>query len=84
MIDQVKLIAPKHPEWKTAEPFASILKDDMEQALSGGKKALMALAAATHANLTTEELDQSVRDWLASARHPKTGHPYNQMVFKRC
>ena len=44
IFDRIKTLAPKHPEWKTTEPFASILKDDVKQALSGGKKALMELA----------------------------------------
>lgn len=82
MMDQVKKLAPQHPEWKTTEPFASILKGDVKQALAGGKKALMAIAAATHANITSEAFDQSVRDWLITARHPKIGRPYNEMVFQ--
>lgn len=28
IIDQIKKLAPQHPEWKTSEPFASILKGD--------------------------------------------------------
>ncbi|MFK5921756.1 MAG: HAD family hydrolase [Verrucomicrobiota bacterium] len=82
IIDQIKMLAPQHPEWKTTEPFASILKNDTKKALTGGKKALMELAMATHANVTTEDFDQSVRKWLATAHHPKTGRPYNQMVFQ--
>ena len=27
-LDRVKALAPQHPEWKTKEPFASILKGD--------------------------------------------------------
>lgn len=80
--EQIKALAPQHPKWKTTEPFASVLKGDMKQALSGGKKALMELAMATHANISTEDFNQSVRDWLATARHPKTGRPYNSMVFQ--
>jgi hypothetical protein len=29
---------PQHPEWKTKEPFASLLKGDVKGALAGGKK----------------------------------------------
>ncbi|MCF6311545.1 MAG: haloacid dehalogenase-like hydrolase [Verrucomicrobiales bacterium] len=82
IIDQIKALAPQHPEWKSAEPFASILKGDTKKALSGGKKSLIELAMATHANVTSEEFDQSVRKWLSTARHPKTGRPYNEMVFQ--
>ncbi len=80
--DRIKTLAPQHPEWKTTAPFSSILKGDMKQALAGGKKALMELAMATHANISTEDFNESVRDWLAASRHPKTKRPFNEMVFQ--
>src|ERR1017187_8837287 len=39
--DRVKALAPQHPEWKTQEPFASILKGDLKTALEGGDHGLM-------------------------------------------
>ena len=36
-LDRVKALAPQHPEWKTKEPFASLLKGDMSKALAGGE-----------------------------------------------
>ena len=40
MLDRVKALAPQHPEWKTQEPFASLLKGDMKAALAGGERAV--------------------------------------------
>ena len=37
---------------------------------------------ATHAGTTTEEFDRIVTDWIASARHPKTGRLYTEMVYQ--
>jgi hypothetical protein len=37
---------------------------------------------ATHSGMTTEEFDQIVRDWLATATHPKTKRPYTEMVYQ--
>jgi hypothetical protein len=34
-LDRVKALAPQHPEWKTKEPFASLLKGDLKTALAG-------------------------------------------------
>lgn len=82
IVDRIKTLAPQHPEWKDKEPYASILKDDVKAALAGGKKALLEMAMATHAGITTDEFNQSVRDWLATARHPKTGRAYNEMVYQ--
>ena len=35
--DRVKALAPQHPEWKTKEPFASVLKGDMAGLAAAGE-----------------------------------------------
>lgn len=81
-IDKVKEMAPQHPEWKQKEPFASIIKGDPKKALEGGKPALMQLIAATHTGMSGEEFQASVKQWLATARHPETKKPYTEMVYQ--
>ena len=81
-IDRVKALAPEHPEWKTQEPFASLLKGDLKSALAGGEKAILELVMATHAGYTTEEFAEISRQWLATARHPTTGRLYTEMVYQ--
>ena len=82
IVDRIKALAPEHPEWKEKEPFASILKGDLRTALAGGEKALLELAMATHAGVTSEEFHTIVRDWLKTARHPQTGKAYTAMVYQ--
>ncbi|MFI5396832.1 MAG: HAD family hydrolase [Candidatus Binatia bacterium] len=79
--DRVKVLAPQHPEWTTEEPFASVLKGDVKAALAGGERALGQLMMATHAGTTTEEFEKSVSDWIATAKHPKTGRRFTEMVY---
>jgi len=80
--DRVKQLAPQHPEWKHTEPFKSILNDNPQAALQGGKKALAELIMATHAGMTAQEFTSTVRNWLTKARHPETGKAYTEMVFQ--
>ncbi|RUU35377.1 haloacid dehalogenase-like hydrolase, partial [Mesorhizobium sp. M6A.T.Ca.TU.002.02.2.1] len=75
-LDRVKVLAPQHPEWNTQEPFASLLKGDVKVALAGGEHAILEIVMAAHSGMTTDEFEQIVRDWFASAKHPKTGKPY--------
>jgi len=82
MFDQVKALAPAHPEWKTKEPFASLLRGDTRAALAGGEQGLVALMAATHSGMTTEEFARTVTDWIDTAKHPKTGRRYTEMVYQ--
>jgi len=81
-LDRVKALAPQHPEWKTKEPFASLLKGDVSAALAGGEQALFELMMATHTGMTTVEFEKVVSDWIATARHPKTGKLYTEMTYQ--
>jgi len=80
--DRVKALAPQHPEWKTQEPFASILKGDVKAALEGGDHGLMELFMATHTGMTTDEFAQLVKDWIATAKHPQTGKRFLDMTYQ--
>ena len=82
IIDRVKVLAPQHPEWRTTEPFASLLRGDVKGALSSGEKGLVELAMATHAGMTNAEFETIVREWIASARHPRFNQPYTSMVYQ--
>lgn len=81
-IDRVKALASQHPEWKEKEPFASVLKGDVKSALAGGEKAVLELVMASHAGMTTEQFEAIVSDWLLTAKHPKTGRPFTEMVYQ--
>jgi hypothetical protein len=82
LVDRVKALAPEHPEWKTTEPFASLLKGDRKGVAATGEKGIAQLVAATHTGMTTDEFAKLVSDWLATARHPKTGKLYTEMVYQ--
>jgi phosphoserine phosphatase len=82
VFDSIKRMAPQHPKWKNQEPFASVLKGDLKTALAGGETALVEMLMATHSGMTTEEFEKSVTAWLATAKHPKTGRPFTEMVYQ--
>ncbi len=81
-IERVKVLAPQHPEWKTNEPFASLLKGDLKAALAGGDHAMGEIVMATHTGMTTAEFEQIVKDWIATAKHPKTGRLLTEMTYQ--
>jgi phosphoserine phosphatase len=81
-LDRVKVLAARHPEWRTTEPFRSILADDRAELARLGEKALLEAVAATHAGVTTEEFRKTVLDWLATARHPRFNRPYTDLIYQ--
>jgi len=81
-LDRVKALAPQHPEWKDKEPFAAVLRGDLKAALAGGEPALLEIVMATHAGTTTDEFEQTVKDWIATAKHPQYKQPYTACVYQ--
>jgi phosphoglycolate phosphatase-like HAD superfamily hydrolase len=81
-LDRVRELSPQHPEWKTKEPFKSVLAGNLAGALAGGEKGLVALLSATHTGMTTTEFEQIVKTWFATAKHPKYGRLYTECVYQ--
>lgn len=81
-MDQVKVMAPQHPEWKNKQPFKALLEGDLKTALAGGEKALLEIVMATHSGVTSEEFEKSVTNWMATATHPTTGKHYSEMIYQ--
>jgi hypothetical protein len=81
-LDRVKVLAPQHPEWQTTEPFKSVIAGDLKAVVAGGEHAIMQIVAASHAGTTTAEFEQIVQQWIATAKHPRTGRLYSEMVYQ--
>jgi phosphoserine phosphatase len=81
-LDRIKALAPKHPEWKTKQPFKAALDGDLKTVFSGGEHALIELVMASHAGNTTGEFEQIVTEWIGTAKHPRFKRPYTDCVFQ--
>jgi hypothetical protein len=82
LIDRVRVLADRHPEWKTKQPFAALLKGDMKAAVSGGEQGIADIISATHAGMTTDHFEKLVIDWLATARHPRFKRPFTACAYQ--
>jgi phosphoserine phosphatase len=80
--DRIRALLPQHPEWKTTQPFKALLENDMKTLAAAGEAGIMEMGLATHAGMTTEEFDRIVKDWLATARHPKFNRPYTDLAYQ--
>jgi hypothetical protein len=54
----------------------------MKGVMASGEAGIAELMAATHSGMTTDEFSRIVGDWLATAKHPKTGRPFTEMVYQ--
>jgi hypothetical protein len=81
-LDRVNAAAPEHPEWKTTEPFKSVLADDMKGVMASGEKGLAEMIMATHAGMSVDEFNQISKYWLALSKHPKFNRSYTELVYQ--
>ncbi len=80
--DRVRAMAPDHPDWKEQQPFKAILDEDRAALAALGEKGLVDLVTATHAGMTSDEFAALVRDWIATAKHPRFDRPYTRCVYQ--
>lgn len=81
-MDRIKALAPEHPEWKTTQPYQSVIENDMATLMTYGEHGLIEIVMATHAGNTVEEFEQIVKDWLTTAKHPRFKRPYTDLVYQ--
>jgi phosphoglycolate phosphatase-like HAD superfamily hydrolase len=81
-LDRVRALAPQHPEWKTTQPFKAVLEGDMKTLAASGEKGLLELVMATHAGMSTSDFETIVKEWFATARHPRFKRPYTELTYK--
>ena len=80
--DRVKALAPRHPEWKDRQPFKAVLENDLKALAAAGEKGGAEILMTTHAGMTTEEFEKMVKDWLATAKHPRFNRPFTDLVYQ--
>ena len=81
-LERVGKLAGQHPEWKTKQPFQSILDHDQEAMSKFNEQDWMQVIAATHAGMSTDAFQGLVQEWLATAKAPPFGRPYTDLVYQ--
>jgi phosphoglycolate phosphatase-like HAD superfamily hydrolase len=79
---RVRQLAPQHPEWKTTEPFKSVLAEDKAAMEKFTTKDIEAILIATHTGMTVGAFHQIVTDWLTSARDPRWERPFTDLIYE--
>ena len=82
VLDRVKATSNEHPEWKTEEPFKSALDGNIKKLLSYGEAGAIKLITATHSGMSTVEFNDTVSEWLKTAKHPRFKRPYTDLTYK--
>jgi hypothetical protein len=81
-LDRVKALAPMHPEWRRRNPFRSLLTTPRDQMVAVTEQELLEILMVTHTGITTTEFEETVRDWIGKARHPRFQRLYTECVYQ--
>ncbi len=80
--DRAKELAPKHPEWKTKQPFKALLEGDMKTVGASGIKGLLEIVIATHSGMTADQFADEAGAWLRNTQHPRFERPYARCIYQ--
>jgi phosphoglycolate phosphatase-like HAD superfamily hydrolase len=81
-LDALKERAAADPSILTSDVLKAAAAGELKGAMAGGEEGLIEIVAASHSGMDVETFQAEVRDWLAAARHPKTGRAYDEMVYQ--
>lgn len=81
-LDRIREMSADHPEWKNTEPYKSAIEGDIEGLMATGIDGVMKVMLTAHTDVTVDEFNASVSDWLASSRHPTKKMRYTQMTYQ--
>jgi len=60
----------------------AVINGDIAKVLSFGEKGLLEIVSLSHSGISTDEFSDAVLNWINTAKHPKTGKLYKEMVYQ--
>src|SRR5262245_12336593 len=81
-LERVPAVVKEKPELRDREPFKTVMSGDREAIAKMPLKDLEVILGATLTGMTTEEFQDEVKKWLATARHPRYKRPYTELVYQ--
>jgi phosphoglycolate phosphatase-like HAD superfamily hydrolase len=80
-LDRVKDVVRAKPALANEEPFKAVVAGNREAMSKFTERDLFTIIAASEAGLSIEAYHEVVRNWLATAKHPKFQRPYTELVY---
>jgi hypothetical protein len=81
-LDRVPALAKEKPVLRNAEPFKTVLSGDLEAVAKFTLPELEKIVALTLTGMTTDQFQAEVKNWLATARHPRWKRPYTELTYQ--
>ncbi len=81
-LTRVHEMAPKHPEFRTVEPFRSVLSGGPEALAKFTERDWFKIIVATHSGMSESEFSALVVAWVETAKDPRFKRPFTDLVYQ--
>jgi phosphoglycolate phosphatase-like HAD superfamily hydrolase len=81
-LDRVRDVVKQRPELKDVEPFKTVLAGDSAAIAKLSMNDLQVIVEAALSGMTTEQFNSEVKEWLATAKHPRWNRPYTELIYQ--
>jgi len=81
-VDQVKKLAAKNPKLAAAKSFKAVASGNWAAIAALTSNDLERILVAAHTGVTVEQFQAIVKDWIATAKHPRFNRPYTDLVYQ--
>src|SRR3954468_16020456 len=81
-LDRIHEMAPKHPDWKSREPFKAVLANDLPALAHFSERDWAEIIFVTHAGMSQAEFLDIATKWIATAKHPKFKRLFTDLVYQ--
>ncbi len=81
-LERVHEMAPKHPEWKSHEPFKAVLANDLPALAHFSERDWAEIVFVTHAGMSQAQFLDIATKWIATAKHPRFKRPFTELVYQ--
>jgi phosphoglycolate phosphatase-like HAD superfamily hydrolase len=81
-LERVPAVVEKRPELKDVEPFKTVLSGNREAMAKLSMHDLEEILFATLSGMSVEEFNAEVKKWLETAKHPRWGRHYTELVYQ--
>jgi hypothetical protein len=78
----VPAVVKAKPELKSVEPFKTVLSGNREAIAKLSMPDLMKILAATLTGMSVEQFSAEVKDWIATAKHPRWNRLYTELTYE--
>ena len=80
-LQRVPAVVAAKPELKNVEPFKTVLSGNRAAIAKISLDDLKAILAATLTGMSVEQFRADVKEWLATAKHPRWNRTYTELTY---